>query len=71
MANLVCPRCGATAFRYLYGCEFAGPCYFPSLGRFDAEAYAHRYDRIQNSPTFQRSIQLMNAEWDKVFGDKR
>ena len=66
MANLVCPKCGAMVFRFLYGCEFSGPCYFPALGRFDAHAYEHRMDNVKNSPTFERG---MKAEWDKVFGN--
>lgn len=65
MANLVCPRCGTSCFRYLYGCEHDGPCFYLSLGRFDADAYAHRLDHVKNSPEFQRWI---NAEWDNLFG---
>lgn len=66
MANLVCPKCGAIAFRYIYGCEFDGPCYYPSLPKFDHEAYAHRYDDMKNSPEF---IARVNADWDRVFGE--
>jgi hypothetical protein len=65
MAGLTCPRCGALAFRYLYGCEYEGPCYFHNLGRFDAEAYSYRLDDVKNSPDF---LARLNADWDKVFG---
>jgi hypothetical protein len=65
VANLVCPKCNATAFQFLYGCKFDGPCYYPSLGKFDAEAYAHRFDALKNSPEF---VKRMSEDWDKVFG---
>jgi hypothetical protein len=63
--GLICPLCHVSCFRFLYGCEHDGPCYFPRLGKFDAEAYAHRMDHVKNSPEFQRMME--HVDWEKVF----
>jgi hypothetical protein len=64
--NLVCPRCNKTCFRFLFGCEHDGACYFPNLGKFDAYAYAHRGDNLKNSPIFEKYVM---ADWDRIFGE--
>lgn len=63
MTNLVCSHCGRTIFETVYGCkEIERPC-----GRdpFGYRAYAHRFDRLKNSPEF---IARTQADWNKIFG---
>ena len=64
MTNFCCEHCGISSFgTRLYGCkEPDRPCGQPP---FDAEAYAHRYDGLKNSPEF---IKRLEDDWDKVFG---
>ena len=65
MANMICKHCGRMVFEYIYGCK--EPDRLCGLPPFDAEAYAHRYDGIKNSPEF---IKRFQTDWDKVFGQE-
>ena len=66
MTGLLCSYCGASIFESVWGCKDpTRPC---GQERYDYAAKAASLTKMKNSQAFEAYV---NADWDRVFGEKK